>query len=168
MQKWEVVMTPDELKAALSYDALTGTFTRLTSAGGKQVGSVAGTVDAYGYLVITLNKKIYKAHRLAWMYTYGAWPSGDIDHINQDKQDNRIENLRVSTPAQNKLNISSYTNSSSDKLGVCYDSVRGCYVAQFKPNGVSVLYKRCDTEEEASRLYTEAKKKYQELERRAV
>jgi len=80
-----------------------------------------GTDNGFGYLRITVLGKSYYAHRLAWMYVHGKLPSGEIDHINGIKQDNRIENLRdlkSISNANNKTRASK--NSKSNILGVSW------------------------------------------------
>lgn len=79
------------------YNSSTGEFTNLT-------GSSIGWVASNGYRTIRYQGKDYRAHRLAWYLTYGVWPLGDIDHINKDKLDNRITNLREATRSQNMQN----------------------------------------------------------------
>lgn len=69
------------------------------------VGDVAGTLDDKGYRVVGLLGGHYKAHRLAWLLQIGQWPDGQIDHKNRVKGDNRWENLREVTAAQNAQNV---------------------------------------------------------------
>jgi len=72
------------------------------------------------YKVIGLKGKLYKAHRLAWLYKYGEWPDGDIDHINQDTLDNSINNLRLSVDKINHKNRSLYSRNASGISGVSW------------------------------------------------
>lgn len=66
---------------------------------------VAGSIRTKGYIEIHFKGKSYKAHRLIWMYHYGAIPKGiQIDHLNRDRTDNRIENLRLVTNQENQFN----------------------------------------------------------------
>lgn len=89
-------LTQAILKSLLTYDPQTGVFTR-----GNRI---AGCRDSFGYWRIRIEGKLYRAHRLAWLYTYGHWPKGDIDHINRVRHDNKIENLREATRSQNNQN----------------------------------------------------------------
>lgn len=89
-------LTQAILKSLLTYDPETGVFMR-----GNRI---AGGLDRFGYWRIRIKGKLYKAHRLAWLYTYGYWPKGDIDHINGARRDNRLDNLREATRSQNNQN----------------------------------------------------------------
>lgn len=90
----------------LDYDAETGVFRWKKTMGGKAWrGTVAGSPDWAGYIKIKLYQRLYCAHRLAWLVTHKAWPENDLDHINCDKSDNRIVNLRAATRSQNICNV---------------------------------------------------------------
>lgn len=94
------------LREVLSYDPLTGDFTWLVTSGRAQAGSRAGCVDRDGHVRIRFAGKRYFAHRLAWWFQTGEWPEFDIDHKNVDPADNRFDNLRPATTAQNAANRS--------------------------------------------------------------
>lgn len=104
MSKIDSKLTAERLREVLSYDPETGVFKRLISAGGATVGSSPGATDSSGYLQIRIDRKLYLAHRLAWMHMHGEWPSDLIDHINCEKQDNRLINLRQVSKAENCQN----------------------------------------------------------------
>lgn len=88
-------MTAELARSLWDYDPQTGVFLwRITASTKAKAGQVAGTRDVYGYTILRYAGKGYKAHRIAWLYVYGAWPTLLLDHINQDKSDNRIANLR--------------------------------------------------------------------------
>lgn len=71
---------------------------------GRRVDGNVGTVDREGYVRINFLREHYMEHRLIWLYHYGVMPTGQLDHINQDPSDNRIENLREVTNRENNLN----------------------------------------------------------------
>lgn len=62
------------------------------------IGKSTGYIAKRGYVVISLGRESYKAHRLAWLVTYGEWPDEDIDHVDRDKSNNKIVNLQKSLP----------------------------------------------------------------------
>lgn len=104
MKKSTQILTAGQLRSLLSYDASTGVFTRLTKWGSQNIGDIPGSKSPQGYWQIGINSKSYPAHRLAWLYVYGEWPPGDVDHVNRDRSDNRLENLRVVTRSVNLHN----------------------------------------------------------------
>lgn len=110
-------LTQTELMRLVTYDPNTGCFTR---ASGKRFGRAVGSKTSNGYVHVFLAGKTYKAHRLAWLYEYGYWPNGQIDHINHDRADNRIINLRDVTCAANHQNRRRLTKSASGVLGVTW------------------------------------------------
>lgn len=111
-------ITADELRSILHYNPLTGVFTRRKSAGGRLAGSVAGSLNSHGYMQVGVLKRLYMAHRLAWLYVYGTWPKNQIDHINRSRADNRIANLRDVTSQQNLCNAGTYNTNTSGRKGV--------------------------------------------------
>ena len=71
-----------------------------------------------GYLLISIDDRLYKAHRLAWLYVYGEWPSEQVDHVNRDRSDNRIANLRLACTHINSQNASRRHSNTSGHTGV--------------------------------------------------
>ena len=99
-------ITPELLNGFLKYDPETGVFTRLVACKKALIGKPAGYTDRLGYVRIRLRDgKIHKAHRLAWLVTFGENPNCDIDHIDGNPSNNRIENLRKATRSENRQNI---------------------------------------------------------------
>ncbi len=145
-------ITAEELRSQLSYDPTTGVF---LWPNGRVAGNPSGK---YGRLQITLGGVARYASRLAWLYTYGEWPTGQVDHINGDRCDNRIANLRVLTNAENKQNQSAaYANNvSSGVLGVSRSS-NGRWRARIMVNGRSMSLGTFSTREEAAEAYVAAK-----------
>lgn len=126
------MLTQKQLKELLSYDAASGVFTWVVQRGRKKAGEVAGVKDHYGYVVIRIDKRLYKAHRLAWLYTYGDWPVNGLDHINRDPADNRIANLRDVTHSTNMHNAKVRYNSKSGAAGVRWRADRCCWAVSIK------------------------------------
>lgn len=111
----------DFLKKILDYNPETGVFTRkVRTAMCVQVGQIAGSVKPDGYRAITILGKPLREHRLAWLYIYGSYPNGVIDHINGKRDDNRISNLRVVSVGENATNRRRNVKSVSGYKGVTW------------------------------------------------
>jgi hypothetical protein len=96
----------NKIKELLNYDKDSGIFTWAVKRGNRPVGSIAGHKHVtYKYVYITINRKKYMAHRLAWFITHKVWPKNDIDHINNMRDDNRLVNLREATRSENLQNL---------------------------------------------------------------
>lgn len=104
----------------LSYDPDTGIFMWVKPRKGIKANKVAGRKDRNGYITICFNYKHYLAHRLAWYFMLRTWPTRNVDHINGDKQDNRAENLRLSSVSENGANTSKQRRNTSGFKGVSY------------------------------------------------
>lgn len=125
------------LREVFHYDPATGVFTRLVSTSSRtKVGSIAGCVGHYGYVHIGLDGSRYRANRLAYVYMHGSIPDGMwIDHINGDRADNRICNLRAATPSQNGQNQGgSHADSSTGVKGVYFHKGAQKYTAMITTN----------------------------------
>lgn len=99
------MITQSELKEICHYDPGTGVFIWLkTSPGNHNKGDVMGSRHVEGYLRASIKGRRLMLHRAAWLYVHGKFPDQDLDHINGDKADNRISNLRECDNAQNVQN----------------------------------------------------------------
>jgi len=118
---------------------------------------MAGGDHGSGYKVIGVDGKLYLAHRLAWFFVHGNWPSDQIDHINGIKDDNRICNLREATTSENHQNMPLIKSNRSGAVGVHWDRASGRWMAQIAVNRRRKTLGRFDTVEDAARAYQEAK-----------
>lgn len=132
------MISATELSEILEYDRHTGLFKWVTSPNFKiKIGDVAGSLHKYsGYIQLRVNKKLYPAHRLVWLYVYGEYPILQIDHINGVRDDNRVENLRCVTPAENAMNKCVYKQNKLGVTGVYYDKRINKYCAYIKVNKI--------------------------------
>lgn len=114
------MLTQARLHELLSYDPETGVFTRKIKVGNMPAGSIAGGIRKDGYLQISVDYVRILTHRLAWLYVHGSFPAGDIDHIDGNRQNNAISNLRDVDRATNLQNLKrpKRTNKSTGFLGV--------------------------------------------------
>lgn len=129
-------ITRNTLKKYLSYNKNTGVFRWVRSPNWSiMVGETAGYKTKRGYIHIILNKKSYKAHRLAWLYVHGTFPVGAIDHINNIKSDNKFRNLRSASRQENGFNKGKQANNKSGFKGVCWHKPSKKWVAQATLNG---------------------------------
>lgn len=137
------MVTQDRLKELMDYDPLTGIFTRKKRTAMRQkIGEAVGVEMKKGYLKCGIDNKEYFMHRLAWLFMTGDIPNM-VDHINQDKKDNRFSNLRSVTNSQNLRNMSRSKRNTSGFTGVSYSNNYQQWVAQIHANGKRML-KRFD------------------------
>jgi hypothetical protein len=111
----------ERVRQLLDYDPSTGMFRwRVKPSKRIGIGAVAGSLSSDGHRRIEINRVRYQAHHLAWLLTYGEWPTSVIDHANGDPDDNRIGNLRAATNAQNMQNCRRFSTNSSGFKGVTF------------------------------------------------
>lgn len=116
------MLTHNELIELLDYEQCTGLFRwKFSRWPVTTAGQVAGGQQNNQYVIISINKKRYLAHRLAWFYVYGRWPVMHLDHINGDRTDNRIANLRECSRVQNQCNRPTPKNNTSGVKGVYWE-----------------------------------------------
>ena len=156
-------LTQEQLKAVVHYDPSTGLFTWLSTLGGVCVGQVAGNGNSNGYRVLGWNGRKYRQHRLAWLYVHGAWPKGTIDHMDGDRCNNRIGNLRDVSQRINMQNQRKPTKANtSGALGVYWSANRGGYMASVSVKPKKYRRGPYRTIERAQDAYLDLKRKHHE------
>ena len=128
---------------------------RHTVQGGKRAGEIAGSPHNAGYRQITISRKKYLIHRLIWVYHYGEMPT-QIDHINGQRSDNRIENLRECSYSQNHGNRRMRNDNTSGYKGVFLDKRDGFWFVYVAHQYIG----RSRSIEEAAAMYDKAAKKH--------
>ncbi|WP_370956637.1 HNH endonuclease [Enterobacter hormaechei] len=123
-------LNQEYLRSILTYDPESGHFKWNFNKGARNKSPYAGTLTSYGYIKILIDQKQYFAHRLAWLYVHGHWPEGFIDHINGDKADNRLINLREAKREENCRNVSLKSTNTSGYVGIFLDKRNGTWRAQ--------------------------------------
>ena len=148
----------ERLRELLNYDPETGVFTwRVSRRATARPGSVAGTITPKGYRAIWIGAN-YRAHRLAWLYVHGEWPSGEIDHIDGNRANNAIANLRDVSTSFNHENLrKARSDSRHGFLGVSPMGKR--WKARITVRGKFQHLGIYDTPEEAHAVYLEAKRR---------
>lgn len=150
--------TPAELRQLLDYDPETGVLTwrerpaALFKPGRRPAAAMAATWNAcnagkaaltsnngQGYLTGGVFGTVYRAHRVIWAIYHGAWPTGEIDHINGIRSDNRIANLREVSRAQNARNVGKGRANTSGHGGVNWHKRSGKWQARIRTGGKTIF-----------------------------
>lgn len=167
------MLTQQDVQQLLDYDSTTGLLywktrspdlfnnQRLCNSWNAQyAGKEAFTSDnGRGYKQGTINNKLYKAHRIIFLMNYGYWPD-QIDHIDQNRSNNRLSNLREVSNTENQKNARKRVDNTSGKTGVTWNKLVNAWYARIGVNGVKVTIGRFDTKEEAIKARLEAEKLY--------
>lgn len=153
----ESILDHKTLLSILSYNELTGWFSFNYIVGSRKKGSRAGSILSKGYRHIRINKQAYYEHRLAWFYVHKEWPPNYIDHIDQDKSNNILSNLRCVTKEENQRKLSLRKTNTSGFAGVC--KVGNRWQAQISIMSKFKYLGLFNTPEEASEAYETYKNK---------
>lgn len=163
MARTQRKLNAEEVRGLLDLNYETGEL-RWTAAAslGRLTGRVAGCVSNNGYRHIKIGKRMYLAHRLIWLIVHGEWPDGQIDHIDGDRLNNAVDNLRVATAAQNLQNISvTGRKTVSGLAGACFrpggTRRRDRWESRIRVNGVLRYLGSFTSPEDAHAAYLSAK-----------
>ena len=144
----------------LSYDPESGELRWKKRRGSAKAGKLITCTNTEGYVVFGLSGKQYRAHRIGWLLHHGDWPAGDIDHIDLDKTNNRIANLRECNDEQNQWNTKREAGASRYK-GVDWHAKTGRWRARIRVgSGKRVELGYFATQELAAEAYAAAAEKY--------
>ena len=155
-------LTAERLRELLNYCPETGVFTwRIKPCSRISVGAVAGSAS-HGYLEISIESERFLAHRLAWLYTHGVWPAFQIDHLNGQRSDNRIANLRDVEPRINCQNQrkAKGDNKLSGRLGVYFDRGSQKWRPKIQVDGKQIYGGSYASVDEAASAYIELKRQH--------
>lgn len=153
------MVTVDRLRELTHYDPETGAFTWRKSKGAAMAGSpVGGKHRVKGYGEACIDGMYFQTHRLVWFYANGRWPIGQIDHINGQRDDNRLHNLRDVSQSENQQNRthSNRGKKYSDLIGA-YWSTNGWF-STILIAGKQVYLGRFETDQQAHEAYIRAKR----------
>jgi hypothetical protein len=140
------------LKEILSYNPDTGEFIRVgVNSGSCKNDKRVGSIKPRGQIQIKIGKKLYLAHRLAWLYVKGSLPTEEIDHKNLNPSDNRFDNLRLASHSQNMSNIGVRKSNTSGLKGVSKNG--NGWAAQVKHNKIRYYLGTFSSKEEAHGAY---------------
>lgn len=150
-------LTQERLKELFTYDKLTGVFTRRVPRGNQSAGATPGTkMHPNGRKYIYVDGNTYFSYRLAWLYVYGAFPKGEIDHRDGNKKNDSIDNLREATRETNSQNRKvAMANNKSGYLGVNKRGTR--YRARIRVKGELINIGHFSTPQEAHEAYMNMK-----------
>ena len=156
----------EHLRDMFYYDSDTGLFTRLkTTSSNAIAGMIAGGVRPDGYVYIQFAGRRYYAHRLAWLYVHGHFPVGEIDHVDGDPSNNRLNNLRDVSKSVNQQNLKRAKSHNPHKLlGVRFDkrTSKNPWVTRIVTNKKVVHLGCFSSAEEAHQAYLTAKRQHHE------
>jgi len=153
-------LTAAKVRHLLDYNGDTGKFVWLRSAGKAVAGAEAGCIRDDGYVSICVDGTHVLAHRLAMLLFFGQWPKNDVDHLNGDRADNRILNLRPASVQVNRQNVrAAKAGSASGLLGAYFDARNGRWYSNIRAGGKRVPLGRFDSAQHAHEAYIAAKRR---------
>lgn len=149
-------LTVEQLREILNFNPETGLFTWKRPRRRCKVGDVAGSPHAMGYLQIGVAQQKFLVHRLAWFYVHGVWPPEQIDHIDGNRTNNAISNLRLASRSDNQCNRGVSRNNTTGRKGVRFEARKGLWRAEIQYRGERKWLGYFDNAEDASVAYQTA------------
>ena len=161
--KGQIMITQKQLKELLDYNKDTGIFTwKKRTSNRIKVGNPAGNKHGNGYIEMCILKQRHLAHRLAWLYEYGELPKL-IDHINGNREDNRICNLRPASYAENAYNSKIRSDNKSGVRCVSWDEVRQSWEVRIKLDGKLKHFGNYKDLDEAAKVADKIRKEHHNI-----
>ena len=150
-------LTAEYLRNILDYDSETGVFKwKVRRSSHSRTNMIAGTLIVTGYIRISINGNIHPAHRLAWLYVTGQWPTYQIDHKDRNPGNNRFNNLREVNQAQQNYNKVTNRKTSLPRGVRKLQNCKNKYDSRIKVGGYSIYIGIFNNPEEAHQAYLEA------------
>lgn len=153
-------ITQERLRELLTYDSDTGVFKHKKTRKGAREGSIAGSDNGKRQIRISLDGRLYLAHKLAWLYVHGIYPDDEIDHINRVRNDNRICNLRIAKHFENMQNFPVPKSNTSGFIGVSFNKNSGKWEAYIRTKGRKIYLGKFDSIHDAVEARKIAKRKH--------
>ena len=154
------MLTQERVRELFTYEEVTGNLYRNIKAGNSKIGDIAGCLDTKsGYLKVTVDYKQTMNHRVLWLYVHGYLPKY-IDHINGNRSNNRLENLREASIVENNRNKSISKNNTSGYNGISFDTSRNKWIVAINFKEGNKHLGRFESLEDAIKVRKAAEIKY--------
>ncbi len=153
--------TIERVNELFDYDRISGLLVARVSRNRRRAGTIVGTLTSHGYLRCKFDKDWWFLHNLVWFIAYGKWPVADVDHMDGDKTNNSINNLRECTRSQNKGNSKRHSVPTKSGLkGVTWQSKIEKWQARLMVRGTHLSLGCYNTPEDAHAAYMAAAQKH--------
>jgi hypothetical protein len=153
------MVTQERLHELFRYDPETGELWHKKKNSNRSIMNRPVGCKRDGYLVARIDGKTLSLHRVIWVYVYGKLPEYDIDHINMDRADNRLSNLREATRSKNMMNTLAHRDSRSGVKGVCWHKAAQKWFARVSKDGGTINVGLFETKEQAAEAVQKCREK---------